>query len=236
MKKLQKGFVAPFLVVIIAVLVVGGGAYFYTQNKAEINTSLNATTTNNLQTDNNNLDWKIYNNTNLGIEFRYPSKILVSESSQEVRLNHSIPYKHNDACDMRDGATKLNTFTDFGVNMKLYNQSLENAVKSESPYLVNDYLINGKLKVEPGYIDSYKIGSLNGYSIYQGVEGCGYTTYYFPISDSKTLMVKRGQVTEFSGALTDATKAEFLAISGVIPPEEADELFKQILLSLKVKN
>ena len=33
MKNIQRGFIVPFLLVIIALLIVGGGAYVYTQNK-----------------------------------------------------------------------------------------------------------------------------------------------------------------------------------------------------------
>lgn len=35
MKKLQKGFAIPILIAIVALLVLGGGAYIYTNNKVE---------------------------------------------------------------------------------------------------------------------------------------------------------------------------------------------------------
>jgi hypothetical protein len=106
-------------------------------------------------------------------------------------------------------------------------------VKSESPYISPTFFANNKLVVSEGYIDAYNIGSFSGYSIYTGVEGCGFTTYYFPISNSKTLVVKRNQVTEFSGVLMPEVKAEVLAIPGVISPEKADLFFEQILSSIK---
>ena len=38
MKNSQKGFIAPLVLVIISMLVIGGGAYFYTKNKTQITT------------------------------------------------------------------------------------------------------------------------------------------------------------------------------------------------------
>ena len=48
MKNTQKGFIVPLLIVIIAVLVIGGGVYVYTKNSNPIQSALNdeATSTN----------------------------------------------------------------------------------------------------------------------------------------------------------------------------------------------
>src|SRR5680860_134351 len=61
MKTSPKGFISPLLLALIAVLILGGGAYVYMQNKPD---SQFATT----QTS----DWKTYTNTQYGFEFKYP--------------------------------------------------------------------------------------------------------------------------------------------------------------------
>lgn len=64
----QKGFIVPLLLVIIALLLVGG-AYVYTQPKQESQSAKTSTTeTSNTQTT----DWKTYSNSKLGFEFQYP--------------------------------------------------------------------------------------------------------------------------------------------------------------------
>jgi hypothetical protein len=94
MKTIQKGFIAPLILIIIAILVIGGGAYVYTQQKqanplATENVALpqaTSTTPATSQTismqqtsDSRTADWKTYTNTELNISFRYPSNWRVQE-------------------------------------------------------------------------------------------------------------------------------------------------------------
>lgn len=228
MKNSQKGFLVYIIIVIIALLIVGGGVYLYTKNKVEAPTIVpgrisNVSTSTELT----------YSSKNFGLQFNYPTKVSVAENVNEIKLSHSIPYK-NYGCDMKGDGIVYERLSDFDVTVKVYSKSLSDAVKLEAPYMSADYLVDDKLVVTPGWIDSYNVGSMSGYSIYVGAEGCGYTTYYFPISTLKTLVVKRNQVQEFSGALTEDIKKKVLAVPGVIPPEEADTMFNFILSSIKL--
>ena len=66
----QKGFIAPLILIIIAVLVFGGGAYVYTQTK-QVNQSVTATST--AQTVNSQTsDWKTYTNYAFGFSIKLP--------------------------------------------------------------------------------------------------------------------------------------------------------------------
>ena len=87
--------------------------------------------------------------------------------------------------------------------------------------------------VSPGFIDPVSFGSLSGYAIFEGAEGCGHTVYYFPISANKTLVVKNDFITIFSGSIDIEQGKEALKVPGVIGPQEANQIFKDILLSLK---
>jgi len=77
MKNSQKGFALSLLIVIIATLLIGGGAYVYVQNKqasqpAAENSTAQATST--TQTSNSQTaDWKTYTNTKYGFEIKYPT-------------------------------------------------------------------------------------------------------------------------------------------------------------------
>ncbi len=87
MKNTQKGFIVPLLLVLVAVLLVGGGVYVYTQKKQPSqsvteNVVLPQPTptaqTSNPQTAN----WKTYTNTKEGVSFQYPSEWLLKYVEQ----------------------------------------------------------------------------------------------------------------------------------------------------------
>ncbi|MGB8816256.1 MAG: hypothetical protein WCC74_03455 [Minisyncoccia bacterium] len=70
MKNKQKGFVIPLLIGIIAVLIIGGGVYIYTNKKvAETPVAVQntATTTSAIK------DWKTYTNKKFGYQIKYPN-------------------------------------------------------------------------------------------------------------------------------------------------------------------
>ena len=69
MKNLQKGFVVPLLLGIIALLVIGGGVYIYQNKKAEVPSTNTNTEVN---SENVTSNWKTYTNTKYGFEFQYP--------------------------------------------------------------------------------------------------------------------------------------------------------------------
>jgi len=89
----------------------------------------------------------------------------------------------------------------------------------------------------PPYVDgNYSKGILNGKWAYMGAEGCGQTNYYFPISDNRTLVVEEAQVQMLSGSATPETRAKLLAVPGVISNEESKTIFDQILSTFKFLN
>jgi len=89
MKITQRGFIVPLLLVIIALLLAGGGAYVYTQkNQAnpvavDITTQSQATTT---AQSSNPAGIKTFVSEKLGIKFNY----LVSEGEQVVEEGNSV--------------------------------------------------------------------------------------------------------------------------------------------------
>jgi hypothetical protein len=92
MKNSQKGFIVPVLLVIIALLVVGGGVYIYENKKVEIpavvDTGTQPTNQNQQQTNTQTppvtTGLKTYSNS--GIEFKYPATWAVTKKDNEITL------------------------------------------------------------------------------------------------------------------------------------------------------
>ena len=147
-------------------------------------------------------------------------------------MTHSIPLEHPDPCDFRGDAPPLSTLTDFEVSIEVVSQSLREAIiANESDYLVSKFLIDDKLQIEPGFIDEVSVGSLQGYRITSGVEGCGEYTYYLPFTSRKVLIVKRSFIPEFKPII--ANYEEYLKVPGIIPPDREEELFNSILSTFR---
>lgn len=76
MNNFHKGFISPRLLALIAILIIGGGAYVYVHNKpvsqpAVVSPTAQATSTG--QTSNSQTaDWKTYTNSQYGFEIFYP--------------------------------------------------------------------------------------------------------------------------------------------------------------------
>ncbi len=221
MNHYQKGFVIPLIITIIAVLAIGGVVYLAPEKKVEApvvvtpNVPVQATTSVNTSEDKG---LKTYTGTKYGFEFNYPSLISVGQSGESVTLNHSIPYKHFDFCNFKDGSTKLDNLTDFSVSFSFAGVSLEQAKKNTFVWVY-----------EP-----FNIGSLNGFKGEAGVEGCGMYYYLFPVSNTETLIVKRAYITEFKPINTEYET--YLNLPNVISPDQEQMYFDQILSSVKLTN
>ena len=170
-----------------------------------------------------------YKNDIAGFSFQYSSKLSISVSAGSVELSHQIPYKNSGECDMKGDGIIYDYLTDFRVNVFIAQGSLPQVVKQISPYIPEENFTGNTLKLNPGFIDSYQIDDLKGYSIYEGAEGCGHVIYYFPLSDSKVLVVKRNMVQQLSSAVTPEVNQDVLVTPGVINPGQADLIFNQIL-------
>ncbi|MFZ2167291.1 MAG: Ser-Thr-rich GPI-anchored membrane family protein [Minisyncoccia bacterium] len=74
--KTSRGFIVPLLLIVIALVFAGGGAYVYTQKKSEVpsvaqNLPVAASTAQ--TSDSKTADWKTYTNGALGFSIKYPT-------------------------------------------------------------------------------------------------------------------------------------------------------------------
>jgi hypothetical protein len=165
-------------------------------------------------------DWKIYKNEKYGFSFEYPSVLKQGINGENIILSHSIDYRHNNACDFKGDSLPLEKLTDFGVSFMFVDKSIKDFVQSSS-YLDWDYISS----------NPFRSGSLNGYKVMEGIEGCGNNTYYITVSQNKTLVIYRSLITELSPIVLDYKK--YLALPGIISPEQQDKYFDRILSSIK---
>lgn len=208
------------ITVIIILALAAVGIYFYKYRAQPVSTP--ATTTQ-------------YTNPAAGVSFTYPKTLTASTTGSTVALHHDIPFAHADFCDFKGDAPMQDTLTDFHVAMHVENLGLVDAMKKNSPYIPQENFVGDTVVASPGFIDPYTVGSLQGYMMFEGVEGCGRTLYYLPLSSNRTLVVDRELVTVFSGAINSQVQQQVLAVPGVITKEKADEILKNILVSLKTQ-
>ncbi|MCL5666877.1 MAG: hypothetical protein M1383_03845 [Patescibacteria group bacterium] len=178
-------------------------------------------------------DLKTYQNQDLGFSFQYPSKLSPAEKSGVVELSHQIPYQNHGDCDMKGDEQTYDNLTDFKASFQIYNGTAAQAARKMSPYLPAENFSGDTLKISPGFIDKYQVGNLTGFSIYEGVEGCGHTVYYFPVSGNRVLVAENMMVQALSGIFSDMREKEILAIPGAISRQENRQILEQILSSVK---
>lgn len=208
-------------ILLIIILVLVGGAVWYVENKTKTPVDESVAT---------------YNNSNLGISFGYPKILNASTTPSSVTLHHEVPFVHHDYCDFKGEInTTINTLTDFNVSFRIQDKGLVDTMKNFSPYIPQENFVNDVVIESPGFIDKYSIGQLKGYKIFEGAEGCGQTTYYFPVSNTKTLIVQEELITVFTGAIDTENMGKALAVPGVINKEKSTEIFESILETLKVQ-
>lgn len=177
---------------------------------------------------------KQYTSPDTRISFTYPKKLTVSTTNAVTLLRHDIPYKNSGACDMMGDEKKYARLTDFEMKIRIVNKNLTETVKTLSPYIPKENFVKGKLIASPGFIDPYTNGNFSGFAIYEGAEGCGQTTYYFPVTANKTLVISNASIQALSGVITQEKVNEVLAIPGVISREKNKEIFEFIVRNLKV--
>ncbi len=176
-----------------------------------------------------------YRNSGLGISFTYPKILSASTTGEIVSLHHEVLFEHHDYCDFKgEATTTIPSLTDFQVSFRTQDKNIVDTIKTESPYIPEENFVNGNVVPSPGFIDSVTAGSLEGYKIFEGAEGCGHTTYYFSVSNSKTLIVKEDLITVFTGAIDKENEDAALAVPGVINKEKETEILNSILKTVQV--
>lgn len=217
----QKGFTNIILVVVI-VLLAGVIGYLTLVKESSVSTNNGSDDT----------DTKNYHGASF--EFQYPSILSLNDEGESVVLTHSVAYRHQSPCAFKGDGQILDKITDFSVSLRIFNFGLKDTVKAnENDYLMKDFFSSDTLKTSPGFIDEFSVDSLQGYRITTGVEGCGFFTYYFPISANKTLFVSRDFISEFRAMTADYQKN--LNVPGIILPDQEENYFKEILSSFKAK-
>jgi hypothetical protein len=177
---------------------------------------------------------KQYTSPDTGISFTYPKNLAVSTTNAVTLIRHDIPYKNSGACDMMGDAKIYDRLTDFEMKIRIINKNLTETVKTLSPYIPKENFAEGKLMASPGFIDPYTKGNFSGFAIYEGAEGCGQITYYFPVTDNKTLVISNASIQALSSVISQEKVNKVLAIPGVISREKNKEIFEFILGNLKL--
>ena len=207
-----------FLLIIVAGLLVIGGAWLIKNN-------------NKTQSDEN---IKTYKNLGLGITFNYPKYLTASTTDGVIVLHHDIAFENNGDCDMMGDENTYPRLTDFKVTIQKINKNLVSTMKAVSPYIPQENFVNDEVVVSPGFIDAFEVGTLRGYAIYEGAEGCGQTTYYFPIKSDETLVINKASIQVLSGVTGKEKQDMVLAIPEVISKEKSEEIFISILKTLEI--
>lgn len=173
-------------------------------------------------------------------EFKYPKDILnlnVNVLDDTITLRHAIPFSHVDPCDMRDNPQTLAQLTDVDITIKFIAKDLGGALTEiEGSDFVTENFYSGdsgfeSLRTSPGFIDFIEIGSLQGYRVTSGAEGCGQYTYYFPaLREGRVLVIKRtyGELTSL-----DSASQTYRKLPGVIQPNEEEKIVHAILSTFK---
>jgi len=226
----RKGFIVPVLLGVVVLLVIGGVIYFYKTKKVESPVVVNESEEVGLdnQQEVAPIDTTVQNSNTksfkLGtLEFSYPSILTLSKTGETTSLDHSIPYRHQFGCDFKgDTVTMLNDVNDFSASFKILSKDLLSSVKLS----IGDSSLTQAIMGE----SSYKVGSLVGYKIQRGVEGCGTFEYYFPISANETLNISQGMHAQTLGQMGGPTTLD--KTSGFITYTQEEQIFKDILSSV----
>jgi hypothetical protein len=177
-------------------------------------------------------NWEVYKDEESKFEIKYPGDlIVVSKKDKKLLMTHSIPFEHPNPCNFSGfDSDVLKNLTDFNVSIEVVNKNLKETVSEKNNYLKSNFLLDNKLKIQKGFIDEFKIGSLKGYRVTSGGEGSGNYVYYFPLSKSSTLLVIRSFIPEFGYGV----KQEYVNLPGVVLSVQEEKLFNEILSSFRV--
>lgn len=209
-----------FILIIILLAILGGGIWYKTKDKAPVE---------------QNTGIEEYSSDQVGLSFNYPEELQVTDDGQTVSLFHDIPFENTGACDMvESGEETYPRLTDFNVQMTVYNTAITETVRKLSPYIPEENFVNGELQENPGFIDRVTKGEYSGFMIYEGAEGCGFTTYYFPVQDNKTLVIRKESIQALSGVRGQEIVNEILQVPEAISLEQSEKILNDIINSLEI--
>jgi len=212
------GMKRTYIIIAICIIILGG-LWYFKKGKTQITNSTTGT----------------YRNARVGVGFTYPKILSVNTTDDVVTLHHDIPYLNTGACDMMGDTKTYERLTDFNVTIRIIQKNLTDTVRTLSPYIPQENFINDELVASPGFIETFKIGKLSGFAIYEGAEGCGQTTYYFSVGATETLVVNQASIQALSTAIVKEARDKVLAVPGVISPSKSESIFNDILKSLSIQ-
>lgn len=169
---------------------------------------------------------------NLGLSFPYPKMLTASTTKEVVILSHDIHLPHPDFCNMKDESLVYERLVDFNISIHLENLGLVDTMKTVNPYIPQENFQNNEVIESPGFIDSYKVGDLSGWKIFEGAEGCGQITYFLPVSSSKTLVVTQELIPIWSTIIDQSFAEKAKKTDGYIGTSTAESIFEQILKNI----
>ncbi|MDQ6985874.1 MAG: hypothetical protein Q9M91_00270 [Candidatus Dojkabacteria bacterium] len=174
----------------------------------------------------------------LSFNVTYTSNLELSVGSMDnATIMHSVYYPHQNVCEMRDyDYREIENIVDVRFDIIRSRYEIYASAELYAPILTDNNYISeaGEVTLVPGFIEEYSTGTMTGYSIYTGAEGCGEYTYLFPIDENNTLIITRLQVGEFGYAAGDLAE-EYMSVDGVVLPEEEERLFNEIVESITLK-
>ncbi len=172
-------------------------------------------------------DWKQFSDIKLGISFQYPSKLKIKRLKNGVRIFHELNFEHSDPCDNSDDVKSLKKFADFDVTILVSNEKQKITAECKKNSDLNK---NADINENPV---CFATNNLKGEIVYATFQGCGNLTYTFPLSDNKTLVVKRNLIPLFGPGAIPEEKKKAESLPQVILTEENNEIFFKIISSLK---
>lgn len=174
-------------------------------------------------------EWLTSHSFKSNLYISYPRDFMTSWDGGKVTLDHSWPLRHADPCDFKGDAPGLEKLTDFRAALEVVKSPMKEIVKkNEAESFVSEYFRNDRFALSEGFIEEFSVGTLRGYRITSGVEGCGRWRYYFPLDPNTTLVVDR-DFGEFL-SLTNL-QATYGTNPSAILPDRADGIFNEILKS-----
>ena len=178
---------------------------------------------------------QVFTSADGSITFNYPSLLTVGEKNNIITLTHSIKYANKDACNMKGDAVTSPTLTDFNVTIQDIDQPIVETIEQIDPTIATSSFSGEDITTSPGFIDSYSGAGYQGYAITEGVEGCGYVTYYLPITTSETLVIQKQMIGALSSVSDPASVAKILATPGAISPDQSTILFNNMMQTLQMQ-